>query len=185
MKESADRVVALLDRLGRLIATDGHAEGLKPAQWEALRYLASANRFSRAPTALAAFLGSTKGTVSQTVQALERRRLVRKRPSPTDGRAVTLELTAAGKRMLEKDPIASIRDAAAALSASTRQRLETDLERLLLGRLAETDGRAFGMCRDCRHFEKIAEDGNPHRCALLEVPLSEDDASLICVEQEA
>ena len=35
----------LLERLARLVHNDAHVDGLKPTQWESLRYLARANRF--------------------------------------------------------------------------------------------------------------------------------------------
>lgn len=70
---SVDDILILLERIGRVLQNDGHSEGLKPTQWEALRYFARANRFSRSPSALTAYLGMTKGTVSQTVGALEKR----------------------------------------------------------------------------------------------------------------
>lgn len=63
----------LIDRLDRL-ARNGEVSGdLNPAQWEALRFVSRANRFSRTPAALAEYLGSTRGTVSQTLIALEKR----------------------------------------------------------------------------------------------------------------
>ena len=71
-----DRLPDLLTRAARLIAGDGHQGGLKPVQWQALRYLESANRFSRTPGALAAWLGQTKGTVAQTLIARARKGLV-------------------------------------------------------------------------------------------------------------
>ena len=64
MENSLDRTIDLIERLTRLVAADGHSGGLKPVQWAALRYLDNANRFSRTPGALAAYLNSTKGTVS-------------------------------------------------------------------------------------------------------------------------
>jgi predicted transcriptional regulator len=60
----------LIDRLERLTRA-GEGLGLNPAQWEALRFLARANRFSRSPAAVADYLASTRGTVSQTLIALE------------------------------------------------------------------------------------------------------------------
>jgi len=75
----AEHIAALIERIGRLLSTDAHAAGLLPVQWEVLRYLRRANRFSRTPAALTAYLGLTKGTVSQTLRALEGRGLVRKR----------------------------------------------------------------------------------------------------------
>ena len=62
-----------LERLTRLMRAGEHEGGLNPAQWEALRYLSRANRFSNSPIALTRFLGSTKGTISQTIKALERK----------------------------------------------------------------------------------------------------------------
>src|SRR3546814_7076019 len=60
----AQRVIVLLDRLSRLTRELQFVDGLNPAQWEALRFLATANKYSRSPTALAEYLGATKGTVS-------------------------------------------------------------------------------------------------------------------------
>ena len=59
----------LIGRLDRLMRSGVAVEGLNPAQWEALRYLARANRFSRPPAGLADYLGSTRGTVSQTLDS--------------------------------------------------------------------------------------------------------------------
>ena len=66
-----DSVAALMDRLSRAMQRAQYAGGLNPAQWEALRYIARANRYSRSPSAVAEYLGATKGTVSQTLKALE------------------------------------------------------------------------------------------------------------------
>ena len=48
MTSSQDMPV-LLERLARVLQNEAHTGGLKPTQWEALRYLARANRFSRTP----------------------------------------------------------------------------------------------------------------------------------------
>src|SRR3546814_12965729 len=99
-----DPLSDLLARTARLIAGDGHSAGLKPVQWQALRYLAIANRFSRTPGALAAWLGQTKGTVSQTVGALERKGLVERTGDPDDRRLVRLSLTEAAHAMPGRAP---------------------------------------------------------------------------------
>jgi DNA-binding MarR family transcriptional regulator len=182
MIEAPIAAVELLERLARLIANDGHAQRLKPAQWEALRYLARANRFSRTPGGLTAWLGATKGTVSQTVMSLERAGLVAKSGHPADRRSVRLELTDAGHAMLQRDEIAALRHSAAALPPPVRAGLEDGLRALLAARLAASGQRPFGICRDCRHFSR--QGGNPYFCRLLKEPLSENDSGLICVEQE-
>lgn len=178
-------VAFLMDRLTRLLQAGTHAAGLPPAQWEALRYLARANRFSRSPSALAAFLGATRGTVSQTLIALERKGLVTRRPGPRDRRQVALELTDAGRRLLGADPLARLAEAAAALPEDDAHRLADTLAALIVAMLRQRGGRPFGACHTCRSFRPHAPGGAPHRCALLAEPLTEAEAGQVCVEQEA
>ncbi len=174
----------LLERLGRLLQNDAHWHGLKPTQWEALRYLGRANRFSRSPRALTAYLGMTKGTVSQTLAALERKGLIRKEPVPKDRRNVRLEITRQGRSLLNKDPLSKFEMAAGNLRAKERAGLESGLRSLLTEALEQHGGKPFGACSLCRYFREDDEQGKPHRCALLDEPLSAADGKLICVEQE-
>ena len=81
--------VELIERLARIVSGAGHSNAMKPAQWDALRYVSRANRFSRTPGALTAYLGVTKGTVSQTLMSLERAGLVSKTIDAADRRSVT------------------------------------------------------------------------------------------------
>lgn len=177
-----DAILNLLERIGRLIQSDGYANGLVPTQWEALRYFARANRFSRSPSALTAYLGSTKGTVSQTITALERKGLIEKREEPRNRRQVRIELTPAGRSALKRDPLEALSASLARIPAKQRKAMEADLRDLLTETLDERQGRPFGVCRTCRYFQRRSPDGAPHRCGLLEVPLSAADSELICVE---
>ena len=179
-----DDIPVLLERLSRILQNEAHAGGLKPTQWEALRYLARANRFSRSPTAVTAYLGVTKGTVSQTLNALERKGLIRKQADPGDRRNLAIEVTPAGMTLLAQDPVETLAHSAAELSARQRRDLSAGLEILLKAALDRRGGRPFGLCRSCRFFRKRAKDGGPHRCALLEVPLTAEDSGRICIEQE-
>ncbi len=183
MSES-DEIAVILERLGRVFQNDAHVAGLKPTQWEALRYLARANKFSRNPKALTVYLGMTKGTVSQTLNALDRKNLITKKTDMIDRRNVHLELTRPGKLLLEKDPIATIRKKAESLGKTNRSALSGALKQLLGAILSEHDGRAFSVCKTCRYFRGRAAGGNPHRCALLDAPLSVEDSAQICVEAE-
>ncbi|MEM7123896.1 MAG: MarR family transcriptional regulator [Pseudomonadota bacterium] len=182
--DASNDIAQILDRLSRVLQNEGHAEGLKPAQWEALRYLSRANRFSRTPSALTAYLGITKGTVSQSLNALERKGLIKKTADPGDRRQVRMDLTAKGTRLLARDPLTATTEAASSLSAAERQAVATGLEELLRRILLERDGRAFGVCRTCRYFRKNDPNGAPHRCDLLDEKLSANDSERICLEQE-
>lgn len=183
MMESDD-IAALLERLSRVLQNESHAEGLKPTQWEALRYLERANRFSRTPSGLTAYLGMTKGTVSQTLNALERKGLIRKTADKADRRQVHIDLTAKARGLLKRDPLTAMMNAVSALSAGQQSGLESGLEALLAEALRLRAGRPFGACRTCRYFQADAPDGAPHRCGLLDVTLSDDDSTRICVEHE-
>jgi DNA-binding MarR family transcriptional regulator len=177
----------LLERTARLIQSLLHAEGMPPAQLYALHYLARANRYSRTPTAIGLYLDSTKGTVSQTLNALVRKRLVCKEQNLPDRRSVSLRLTARGEVLLARKPPVNIFDAVAALSPKTRDEIGRNLAALLDAMIAMRGGRAFGQCASCRFFRRGGASeirGGPHRCGLLEVPLSDSDAVKICVEHQ-
>lgn len=175
----------LIDRLERLARSGVPVRGLNPAQWEALRYLTRANRFSRTPAALADYLGSTRGTVSQTLIALEQKGFVARAPSRRDRRSVELALTPTGVAALAEDPLRALAADIGAAAGSDPAALAETLRAVLRAAVARNGGRAFGVCRTCRHFRHAADPARePHRCALLDEPLSEEDSSAICVEQE-
>lgn len=175
----------LLERLARLVHNDAHASGLKPTQWEALRYLARANRFSRSPSALTAYLGMTKGTVSQTLQALERKGLVEKHAAAGDRRSVKLDLTSAGEHLLADDPLSDLQASINALPKEDQKRFGAMLEGLMKNMLHRRGGKAFGACKTCRYFRRDKGQGAPFFCSLLSEPLSTSDSEMICAEQEA
>ena len=185
---SGELIVWPLERLSRLMRAREHEDGLNPAQWEALRYLARANRFSNSPGALTRFLGATKGTISQTVMALERKGLVSKAARDGEKRSVAMTLTDAGRAALARDPWALLAADAEDLGGKTRRRLARGLRELLAAELQRGSHQSFGQCRTCRYFREKGRDrdsGGPHLCMLLEQPLSKADAERICVEHQA
>jgi DNA-binding MarR family transcriptional regulator len=175
----------LIDRLDRL-ARRGEVDGLNPAQWEALRFVARANRFSRTPAALAEYLGSTRGTVSQTLITLEKKGYVTRDSGVRDRRSITLGLTPLGERTLIDDPIRALAADLATASTGDLELLVESLRGALHAMITRNGGRAFGACHACRHLRPGDGKGDrmPHRCALLDEPLSDSDSRAICVEQE-
>jgi DNA-binding MarR family transcriptional regulator len=183
---SAFEAALLIDRLDRLTRSGANIEGLNPAQWEALRYLARANRFSRTPAALSDYLGSTRGTVSQTLIVLEQKGFICRTPSARDKRSIDLELTQQGCTALKDDPLLALaRDLATAAKSEIGSLVEI-LRGVLQRAVARNDGKAFGVCDTCRHFRRDVGTSSraPHRCGLLDEPISESDSRAICVEQE-
>ncbi len=180
-------ISAALERLARLMRAGEHLEGLNPAQWEALRYLARANRFSNSPGALTLYLGATKGTNTQTVKALERKGFVSKAVRPGEKRSVALHLTPKGVAALANDPWARLSASAGDLGEKTQRRLAKGLKSLLQLELAHGQHQSFGQCSTCRFFREKgleADASGPHQCMLLDEPLTPADSAHICVEHE-
>ncbi|GAB3522182.1 MarR family winged helix-turn-helix transcriptional regulator [Photobacterium alginatilyticum] len=182
MNSHSEHVLALLERLSRVINNDAGLSELKPAQWEALRFLSQANKFSRTPSALTSYLGVTKGTVSQTLNALERKGLICKKKDAGDRRSVSIQLTEKGKGILNNDPLKALLGAIEQLSNSQLNTLASTLELVLTTALQQRAGAPFGVCKSCKYFMRNVVDGTPHRCALLQVPLTSMESDLICRE---
>lgn len=175
-----------LERLARVLRAREHEDGLNPAQREALRYLARANRFSNTAQALTRYLGATKGTISQTLMALERKGLIAK--AARDARVVRLALTEKGREALLHDPWTELAAGAEELGGKTRRRMQRGLEELLAQQLKRAGLASYGVCASCRYFREKGRDGDvrgPHLCMLFEEALSAEDAGRICMEHEA
>jgi DNA-binding MarR family transcriptional regulator len=178
-------LATLIDRLGRITHALQFSTGLNPAQWEALRYLARANRYSASPSALAQYLGTTKGTVSQTLISLETKGYVNRVRGEPDGRSVRLELTDQGRAVLAHDPLRMVEEAGLSLPEGQRTAAMTALESLIQGLCTREGLASFGSCGDCGHLENkppCAQAGRPCTCGLNGDPLSPEDLSRICVD---
>lgn len=181
-------IVWPLERLARLMRAREHERGLNPAQWEALRYLSRANRFSDSPSALTRYLGATKGTISQTLKALERKGYISKSPRDGVAKSVRLNLTPKGHEALKRDPWAGVASMVEGLGGKTKRRMERGLNTLLEQALHQSGLESFGLCSSCRFFRERGREGDaqgPHLCMLFEQPLSQDDAARICIAHEA
>ena len=182
MDKSA-RAVELLDRMGRIAHGLQFALGLNPAQWEALRFLARANRYSRSPSALAEFLGTTKGTASQTLIALESKGFVKRTRRASDRRSVDLEVTPAGLELIEQDPMDLVLEAATRLSRDECEAMNAALGQLVKNLQRSIGLPEFGPCLDCVHFRQDNVEPEAQtvcRCALSEDVLASHDLNQVC-----
>jgi DNA-binding MarR family transcriptional regulator len=173
----------LVDRLGRITHALQFAAGLNPVQWEALRYLNRANKYSCSPSALAEYLGSTKGTVSQTLIALEGKGYVRRARDAVDRRSVKIALTDSGRALLGDDPLRVVERAGGELSAADRHDVIAGMERLL-GVLNQTLGKpGFGICTQCCYLDTRPGRDEPDNCVcgLTSEPLSRAETEMICI----
>ncbi len=174
------RIRELIDRLARVSAAEDWNDSLNPAQRAALAYLARANRFSRQPSHVADYLSTTRGTASQTLKSLERKGLIAARPSASDRRSLSYELTAEGAAALgaPRDLDAVLDE----LDPGEASALQASLEGTLGGLLARRGYRSFGVCNSCKHHRKTKGGA---RCALLGIPLRKEEVNALCHEHSS
>jgi len=179
------RVIAeLLLHLGRTASGDGLVGGLTSGQWAILRYLARANRFSRTPSAFAAFQGTTRGTASHAIKSLVAQGYLKQTRSRTDGRSVRLDITNKARAIIAKDPCEALVRAADALPPGVRGHFSNGLQRLLGHVASATSKPLFGTCDTCGHHEDdgCCKEGLPaYICGFLSEPLTEEELGQLCI----
>ncbi len=188
MTQPADRPARLLESiacLARLAQGELRARatelGLQLVHLQALAYLARANRYSNTAVALTEFLGSSKGTVSQSLLLLHGKGLIRRAADTHDRRVVRLSLTARGQKALDALSFAAAWDRAiAALPEAQAAAADEALTGALRALQKSTGSLSFGECRSCDHFRR--EGADAFRCGLTGEPLSTQDSTLICRE---
>ena len=152
---------------------------LQPIQLSALLYLGRCNRYSNTPLAVTEYLGLTKGTVSQSLKALEAKGLLIKTQDTRDKRSVHLELTAPARALLDAVMPPDFLLAAAERMGARSQDLEGLLLELLRNIQRGENVPSFGLCRTCRFHQKVAGGSF---CQLTEEPLALIEVDLICRE---
>lgn len=179
-----DTTFRLIERISNLLRSEERkkfaAIGLQPVHVQVLDYLATCNRFSDTPAAVAEYLALTKGTVSQSIQVLERKNYLEKTQDAHDGRVVHLALSAAGKKLLDDvKPIDVFARAQQAVASQRFTTLEAALNHMLAELQKANHARSFGVCQSCVNF---VEAQGSYQCNLTQLPLSRDDADKICRE---
>lgn len=173
-----DYLSLTLDQVFRSIREIQYTNGLLPVQWEVLRYLARANKYSLTPTFVANFLGTTKGTASQTLYSLENKGYICRTANAKDKRVVNLALTKAGSQILESDPVMAL---LGRLAGDTESRLILEIALTHLNTHVKTDKNngQFGFCKSCKKFKANKFSGY---CALNHENISNKDVAKICAK---
>jgi DNA-binding MarR family transcriptional regulator len=135
--EVADRLHSAAIHLLRRAAEEDRAAGLSRARLSALSVVVFRGPLTLGE--LAAAEGVRSATMTGIVNGLERDGLVRRRPHGTDRRAVSIETTAAGRRVLERARSRRIEQVAARLDDLSDEELD------LLGRAAELVDERFSL----------------------------------------
>ncbi|MCE0557134.1 MULTISPECIES: MarR family winged helix-turn-helix transcriptional regulator [unclassified Motilimonas] len=177
----------LLERLSTLFRNEvrqaGLSHGLHPVHLEVLYYLSRCNLFSDTPAAVKDFLGTTKGTTSQSITLLENKGYLTKTKDAQDKRVYHLSLTDAGKDIADQTmPPPSLRHALERCSNDQSSTLEQQLEALLIDIQNETRNVSFGLCKTCIHH--APKNQTLFLCQLTQKELPRKFGELICREHQ-
>lgn len=177
-------IFKIIERISNLLRSEERkkyaAIGLQPVHIQVLEYLSACNRFSDTPAAVAEYLGITKGTISQSIQVLERKDYLEKTQDTNDGRVVHLSLSAQGIQLLDEiRPMDVFAQAQEAVSSKAFSTIEAALNSVLIELQKANNAKSFGVCQSCVNFIEV---DNHYLCNLTQLPLSQLDAKKICRE---
>lgn len=177
-----------MERINNLLRTDSRQKiveyGLQPIQLEALHYLSICNKYSDTPKAVTEYLGQTKGTTSQTLNVLEKKKYLIKQSDESDKRVTHLKVTSLGLEILEECiPTPKFINACEQLSENTQTEVTEALNKLLSSFIKTNDLQSFGVCHSCR-FHQVNKD-NDYFCGLVKESIPMGEITKICREHEA
>jgi len=185
LRDGLDRIAAVL-RTNQWSAAG--ASGLNPAQVQALLFIAGRGVAGVRVKEIAAHLGVSQPTASDSVSAIERKGLVTKAADLTDTRAVAIQLSPEGRVVVEALNLAAS-DVEAAICRLTDDE-KTNLLLLQIKIIRELQLASAvppqRLCVSCRYFEpNIHPDApQPHHCAFVNAAIGDRDLRLDCAEHE-
>lgn len=148
-----------------------------PVQWTCLGFFARTNARIRTPSAFARFQGTTRGSASQFIEALEGRGMMERHRSESDGRSVRFDLTGPGRALLSGDPLQDLNRLLVAMDMAECEALLATLSRLASSLADLKNVRALGTCGDCTHITPADDSGY---CACMAAQLGTDDIGELC-----
>jgi DNA-binding MarR family transcriptional regulator len=133
----ASVVARLLEQTARAVYEARGPKAIHAGQWAVLRYLARAGRQARTVGGVATYLGVTHAPASRAVASLARKDFVTVKADPEDRRVRRVDLTPAGRALLDHDPVHKLTAAIESLSNDKKKDFATVLE-MLYARLSKT-----------------------------------------------
>ncbi len=186
----ADRIADGLKRVAAVMRSDewsaAQAMGVTPTQVQILNVLEGRADGLRV-TDIAAHLGVSQPTATDSVNALQRKGYVEKVPG-ADKRAVPVTLTAEGRKALRQAGRAgnATRDALKDLPAAEQEELLLSLVKVINTLQQAGAVPIQRMCVTCKYFEPHRHAGKqgPHHCHFVNAPLRRRELRVDCREHE-
>lgn len=163
------------------------AAGLNPTQLSILE-LIEGRSDGMSVKDIAAHLGVSQPTATDSIIALERKGLITKTSSTADRRAVNITLTDDGLSALQKDnaPLSVAEQAAAALAAGEQENMLLMLAKMIR-HLQEIEAIPIQrMCVNCCYFVPFAHTDaeRPHHCNFVDAAFGQRDIRIDCHDHE-
>lgn len=174
----------LIKRVGTLLRAEERkaaaALSLHPTHLQVLRYLAQCNRYSNTPMAVSDYLGTTKGTTSQSLLVLQQHGYLQKEPDSKDGRIVHLILTPKGQALASNINFLSDKEEVfRGLKVADLQATQHVVEQVLRNLQKINQHQTFGQCHTCRYL-MVTDGKRLFRCGLTQELLASDETLKIC-----
>lgn len=172
----------LIERISSLLRSEERKKyasiGLQPIHGQVLEFLAKCNKYSNTHASVAEYFGLTKGTVSQSIQLLERKSLLKKTTDHQDARIVHLTLTQSGQTLInDLKPLDIFKHAEIKVSQHEFNTIDHALQSTLnlLQKINHT--KSFGLCNSCHY---LAIEANHYQCSSTNQALDREDTDKIC-----
>jgi DNA-binding MarR family transcriptional regulator len=181
-----------LSRIGMAMRIDewnrSKASGLNPTQLAILTLLEGRGAEGLGVREIAAHLGVSQPTATDSINALERKACLEKRPEAGDRRAVRVVPTAEGLAILKASDTGDGL-AATALGALDEREQEDLLLTLIkmIRRLQVAEAIPVQrMCVTCRHFSPFAhaDAARPHHCHFVDAAFGQRDLRVDCRDHD-
>jgi DNA-binding MarR family transcriptional regulator len=164
------------------------ASSLNPTQLAILTLLEGRGANGLGVKEIAAYLGVSQPTATDSIQALERKGYLAKRPGETDRRAVRVALTSAGNEALSAADITEdlAEKAVASLDAQEQEVLLLMLIKMIRHLQKAEAIPVQRMCVTCRHFAPFAhaDAARPHHCNFVDAAFGQRDLRIDCRDHE-
>jgi DNA-binding MarR family transcriptional regulator len=184
-----ERLLDGLDRLALVMRADirrsAAPRGLNLAQDAILRWLLARPTGVRV-SVLAAQLGVSQPSITDSVIALERKGLVLRQADPEDARAVVVKAVPNAELGPPPEPSSHTAAALADLSETEQVRLLETLIKLIRNLQLRQAIPPQRLCVTCKYFRPNVhkEPEAPHHCAFVDAPFGGRALRLDCAEHE-
>jgi len=185
-KSVVDHITAGLAKVAAALRSQawegGTARKLTPTQGQILVLLAE--RAGMRLNDVAAELCMTAATASDAVAALVDKGLVKKERSPGDQRALTMTLTAAGRREAQRTTgwVDVVRAGVKSMTPDEQAVFLRGLTKVIRSLQEQGVISVARMCAGCTYFQPYvhADAAKPHHCGFVNKPMGEGHLRLDC-----